>query len=623
MGRPVEPRSVTRSGDAGGWLIVGAVCVLPLAVLTCLWLGAAIVAIAAGTGIPHGVWGPGTILSAVFDGAAPPTWPPPPTSAVLVIAAILGAGLIVAPGLWIWAKVSSAPRRDDAARSMARSTDLTALLLPAVRKRAIALRPSLQTMKPSQIAAGECGITLGRLDRRNGPTLMSSWEDVILAIMAPRAGKTTGLAINAILDAPAGGAVVATSNKSDLVSDTAALREASTGERVWIFDPQRIAHTTQDWWWNPLAAVRTVEEARRLAGHFVFEDERQRGEPWAPAAKSLLVALLLAAAYDNRPITDVHIWLSEKTSRKPVELLERAGFNVLASALRALQEDAEETKASVYFTARVGVQCLEDPAITAWVTPGAATLQLHPRQLIEKGQTLYLLSKDGGGSAAALVSALTDRVMRSATTLAEGLGGRLDIPMIVVLDEAANVAPLFDLPLQYSHLGSRGIIPITILQSRPQGKGVWGETGFDALFSASTVKLIGAGIDDESFAESISRLIGDHDVEVGTVSHHSGRRSVSTSVRQQRIMPASAVRGIRKGHALVWATGVPKLALVKLLPSFEGVHAQDIHREATKAKARIATAARRGDGEHDVVDVRDQPSGTADTVIEVSDEATR
>ena len=42
----------------------------------------------------------------------------------------------------------------------------------------------------------------------------------MVAVMAPRAGKTTALAVPTILNAP--GAVVATSNKPDLWASTAA-----------------------------------------------------------------------------------------------------------------------------------------------------------------------------------------------------------------------------------------------------------------------------------------------------------------------------------------------------------------------------------------------------------------
>jgi hypothetical protein len=70
---------------------------------------------------------------------------------------------------------------------------------------------------------------------------------------------------------------------------------------------------------------------------------------------------------------------------------------------------------------------------------------------------------------------------------------------------------------------------------------------------ASTVKLIGSGIDDPDFADKLSRLIGDHDVKTtstSTCASESGK-SPSMSVRQERIHTADATRALPKGTALV------------------------------------------------------------------------
>ena len=156
-------------------------------------------------------------------------------------------------------------------------------------------------------------------------------------------------------------------------------------------------------------------------------------------------------------------------------------------------------------------------------------------------QTLYLLSKDGAGAAAPLVAALTDRILRAATRAAEAAGGRLDPPLLVVLDEAANICRISDLPELYSHFGSRGITPITILQSYKQGVRVWGEHGMDALWSAATVKLIGPGLDDARLAEDLSRLVGDHDVPVRSINH--GDRQ-----HRREHQPAPATHPGPRGH---------------------------------------------------------------------------
>ncbi|NED05318.1 type IV secretory system conjugative DNA transfer family protein, partial [Streptomyces sp. SID6648] len=90
--------------------------------------------------------------------------------------------------------------------------------------------------KAARIEPDETGNLLGDLEP-NGPELRSSFEDVELDLMAPRAGKSTGIAVPRVLRAQ--GSVLLTSNKSDVYSVTRAERER-TGQ-VWVFDPQGIA----------------------------------------------------------------------------------------------------------------------------------------------------------------------------------------------------------------------------------------------------------------------------------------------------------------------------------------------------------------------------------------------
>jgi type IV secretory pathway TraG/TraD family ATPase VirD4 len=190
-----------------------------------------------------------------------------------------------------------------------------------------------------------------------------------------------------------------------------------------------------------------------------------------------------------------------------------------------------------------------------------------------------------------LVAALTDRVMREAIRAAERRGGRLDPPVVVVLDEAANVCRIADLPDLYSHLGARGVLPVTILHSYRQGVRVWGEAGMDAMWSASTVKVIGAGIDDAKLADDLSRLIGDHDVTIRSVSYGRGGHTESSALRRQRILAPEDIRALPRGKALVLATG-SKAAMVQLLPWYDGQHRVTVQRAATKAIAELTSRAR-------------------------------
>ena len=165
-------------------------------------------------------------------------------------------------------------------------------------------------------------------------------------------------------------------------------------------------------------------------------------------------------------------------------------------------------------------------------------------------ETLYSLSKEGRGSCAALVTALTLAVCEAAEELAKrSPAGRLPVPMVVVLDEAANVCRWRKLPELYSHYGSRGICLMTILQSWSQGVEVWGKDGMSKLWSAATIKVYGGGVSEVEFLEQLSRLIGDFDLESRSLTHASrgGGRSVNRSVRRERILDVADLGALPGG----------------------------------------------------------------------------
>ncbi|MFD0856322.1 TraG/TraD/VirD4 family protein, partial [Actinomadura adrarensis] len=167
----------------------------------------------------------------------------------------------------------------------------------------------------------------------------------------------------------------------------------------------------------------------------------------------------------------------------------------------------------------------------------------------------------------------------------------LDPPLVVALDEAANICRIADLPQLYSHLGSRGIVPVTILQSYEQGVTVWGEPGMAALWGAATRKLIGAGIDSPRLVRDLSTLVGQHDVPVRSLTYGDGRTTEQISLRRQEILEASAIRALPPGTALLLATGT-KPALIRLRPWYHGPYADRINEAIQAADTAIADGAR-------------------------------
>ena len=588
MPAPVRPSS-SPAGlvEQWPWLIVAAAGLMALADST-LWLSWHIIAALSG----HGWSGPGWSIALIVlvatrgTTAFTPSVPAAPLWVLTVVLTVSTIAAIAAPAVVLIRRLL--PSRDPA-RSMATRRDLHDLTPTALTAKAIRLRPGLPTVRGEDLPAAQCGITLGRL-KPSGPDLAASWEDVLLAVMAPRSGKTTSLAVPTILNAP--GWAVATSNKADLWTTTAQLR-AATGT-VWTFDPQGIVHAEQTWWWNPISIVRNIATAHRLASHFIQEIRSERGDKdfWSSAAQDLLTSLLLAAARADLDITAVDAWLNDTSNPEPVAILDDAQDHSAAASLRGRQQGAPDTREGIYETARTAVQCLRDDTIMRWVTPqrGIDTT-FDVDAFVTSTDTVYLLSKDGAGAAAPLVAALTDAIMRAAVQEAERAGGRLDPPGVIVLDEAANVCRIADLPDLYSHLGSRGIIPLTVLQSYTQGKRVWGEIGMDTLWSAATIKVIGAGIDDARVAEDLSRLIGEEDVDVRSTSWGDGRYSRQASTRRQRILDAADVRALPRSTAILLSTGA-RAALISLLPWYTGPHRDAITAATTTAEAELTRRAR-------------------------------
>lgn len=282
----------------------------------------------------------------------------------IVPAAFLIVLAVIAAACWRRHRGTSGGRKKVA--GMARAKDVEPLLAKAITAKARSLRPSLKDAK--SIAPSDTGILLGNLQGTRTEVRMG-FEDVAVAIMAPRSGKTTSLAIPSILAAP--GPVLLTSNKAAGDAYTATLDARSAVGRVWSMDPQQIAHAERTMWWNPLADAKTLDGAGRLAGHFLAAsvDASQQGDFWSKAGSNILSQLFLAAALNERPITDVMDWLAFPANRAPLDILRDHGFAAVAAQLKGTVEGPPETRDGIYETARQYAAALLNTEIARWVTP--------------------------------------------------------------------------------------------------------------------------------------------------------------------------------------------------------------------------------------------------------------
>jgi type IV secretion system protein VirD4 len=187
--------------------------------------------------------------------------------------------------------------------------------------------------------------------------------------------------------------------------------------------------------------------------------------------------------------------------------------------------------------------------------------------------TLFLVSEGGDGiSTAPLVTAFASAVVSCARRLSlTRPGGRLDPALTLVLDEAANVAPLPDLPMLMSDGGGRGMSTWAFVQSFAQLRARWGRDGADSIWGASSIKLLLGGCTEADDLERISRVVGDRRVRRRSHTSPGGfiartQVSTSTSFERERILPVEALARIPVGKALLLYRAVP--AAMVALPAW-------------------------------------------------------
>jgi type IV secretory pathway TraG/TraD family ATPase VirD4 len=520
-----------------------------------------------GAGVPTN---PFEVFFGVLTGQVP--WPVSGTRVLAALVVALAAAAVVVV-LVVRRLGRSRTRVDRAAAVMGRGRDVETL----TRKHAQATA--------TRLGAGDSpGVPIGRAVATGDP-LFGSWEDMHVDIWGTRTGKTTSRAVPAILEAP--GAVLVTSNKRDVVDATRDVR-AGAGP-VWVFDPQQVTGEEPTWWWDPLSYVVDEVRAARLAEHFAAgsRDPGARTDAYFdPAGQDLLAGLLLAAALDRRPITDVYTWLTRPGDERAVDVLRAHGFALTADQVAGVVSAPEKQRGGVFGTAQQMASCLTNRQVARWVTrPGGGgpgvRAHLDPAEFVAGGGTLYSLSKEGRGTAGPLVTALTVAVVEAAEELAAASpGGRLPTPLLGVLDEAANVCRWRELPNLYSHYGSRGIILMTILQSWSQGVDVWGESGMRKLWSAANVKTYGGGVAETGFLEDLSKLIGSYDRATSSVSTGRGQRTVSHQLHRERILDVDDLAAMPRGRAVVLASG-SRPTLIRTQPWMTGPHADQVRASIT------------------------------------------
>ncbi|MBM4591291.1 TraM recognition domain-containing protein [Rhodococcus hoagii] len=418
-----------------------------------------------------------------------------------------------------------------------------------------------------------------------GRQLFGSWEWVQTWIMGPRAGKTTCVCVPQIVET--GGPVLATSNKRDIVDLTRGPR--SEKGVVWVHDVQGIIGEPASWWWNPLSFVTSMMRAEALTDVFVSSATQVGAQ--ADATSSRTASGCSRTCSSPRPSQIGRSRTSPAGCKTPKT---RPGARAApgrpqpaAESLSRIQELTPKQRDGVFGTARPWVNVLTYDTVIPWIrdTGQVGRAEFDHRRFASTTDTLFLISKEGAGTARAITGALTMAILTDAEEHAASLtSGRLSPPLMGVLDEVANVCRWRQLPDVYSHYGSRGIVLSSFFQGWDQGVEAFGREGMRKLWNASNVRVAGSGLQDADFLPFLAQVVGDRTwCAAPRPRRRAGGRSVSTSVQRERILDVSDLAAMPRGRAVLSTSGAPA-ALVTLThysskPYGRSVEASQAHYE--------------------------------------------
>lgn len=414
-----------------------------------------------------------------------------------------------------------------------------------LRRRGSTVRPSLKSARPDEVGY--------RLGRARGTDVWACVEDSIIVLGPPRSGKGLHLVIPMILDSP--GAVITTSTRPDNLAVT--MRARRRRGPVAVFDPQHLAPGAPDSIrWSPIRGCDEPQTAM-IRGRALAASSADRVDNagfWLAQTEAAIRAFLHAAALDERTAGDLYRWsLDPVAAAEAVAILyaDPHAATGWADALDAIIHGDPRTRDNSWAGIRVALSPLADPRVLATVSPEPAA-QLDPAAFLRENGAIYLLgTATGVGAATGLIAALVEDVVESARhNAAASAGARLDPPLALVLDEAANYV-LPSLPALMSDGGGTGLTTIAVLQSLAQARARWGEHDAAAIWDAAIVKLIlGGGTNARDLAD-LSALIGDRD-EI-TVNHSrdgAGQRSSSTSIRRVPVLDTGRLRTLPFGTSI-------------------------------------------------------------------------
>ena len=407
-----------------------------------------------------------------------------------------------------------------------------------------------------------------------GRTVAAERRRSVLVVAPTQAGKTTCLVIPTV--ARWRGPLVVASTKTDVLRQTLQHRGTVGAGGAAVFDPTGVVDQAGDIEtarWSPLISASAYIDAERTARWLLkaaaADSPDTSGKFWENTAGKLLAPLLFAAANTAGDLGTIGYWLDTKEITEVEEVLRYLGDQDAIHAWRASTGRDPRTRDSAYASCESLMTSFTTPGVRAATTLADDAQKIDPTRVLDEQQTVYLIgSADDQDTLGPLFIALVQSIVREAQRRYTITGAPLDPPLMLMLDEAAHVAPLPNLPTLAATGAGQGIQIVSVWQDLAQAEDRYGRRA-RTLVNNHTARVFLPGSADHETLDRVSRTLGDHQVERESTSvDETGRRSRTRTRPDVRLAPPDYVRTLPAGSAVVVYGRDPALK-INTLPWFD------------------------------------------------------
>lgn len=361
----------------------------------------------------------------------------------------------------------------------------------------------------------------------------------VLVLAPTGGGKTPRIVVPNVLRHT--GPAVVTSVKSDVAALTWAKR-AELG-RVWLFDPaEDMGRGTARW--SPLDHVTDYATAIDVAAWIIdagrgkADTSSSNDEFWAAVSERLLGPLLLAAKSTEKTMLDVVDWVASPPEEFLRATIEDLGVPRAVLAWSSYEKAEERTRANMLTSTQTILKAWAHPVLDEILdTRGAGADVIDVHSLVQghadgSVATLYLVAASNRQEILEpIFSTLLNAIWAEVENSYQARSLPLAKPLLMMLDEAANIAKVRKLGAWASSGASMGLLLVSVWQNEGQLEEIYGPPRARTIINNHTAKIYLTGIDDEQTLESLSRRIGKDRRQ--RVSRSVGRDGTSYSYSEE------------------------------------------------------------------------------------------